>query len=121
MDGWWKTGRPQNSRLCPTVPSPAGWLQLVRPRWHHDAVTRMWTPDPERARGARINALRDRFGAADFETLHARSIDAPGEFWRAVWDTCGVVGEPGSVAFDPGDGTMRGARFFTEARLNFAE
>jgi acetoacetyl-CoA synthetase len=81
----------------------------------------VWHPDPARAAGSRIQAMHERFGTSDFAALHELSVREPDRFWRAVWDECGVIGEPGDVAFEPGDGTMRGARFFTEARLNFAE
>ena len=42
-------------------------------------------------------------------------------FWREAWNACGVVGARGDVAFDPGDGTIAGARFFPAASLNLAE
>ncbi|HEY1740541.1 MAG TPA: AMP-binding protein, partial [Acidimicrobiia bacterium] len=81
----------------------------------------VWTPDPARAARSRMHAMHERFDTSDFETLHALSIRQPGRFWQAVWDECGVIGEPGDVGFDEGDGTMRGARFFTDGQLNFAE
>ncbi len=68
-----------------------------------------------------MHAMHERFGTSDFGALHALSVGDPDRFWRAVWDGCGAIGEPGDVAFDAGDGTMRGARFFPDARLNFAE
>ncbi|KQT70063.1 acetoacetyl-CoA synthetase [Aureimonas sp. Leaf460] len=56
----------------------------------------------------------------DYEALHAWSIEDRGAFWRAVWDHCGTVGEPGEETLvEPGD--MLTARFFPQARLNFAE
>ncbi len=84
-------------------------------------TTRVWTPDPQRVRRARMTAMCERLGEPGFDALHARSLRDPSGFWSAVWHECGVIGDPGDVAFDPGDGTMRGARFFTSARLNFAE
>ena len=54
-----------------------------------------------------------------FDDLHRWSVDSPHEFWRAVWDFCGVIGEPGDTVL--ADDAMPGARWFPAARLNFAE
>ena len=57
---------------------------------------------------------------ADYDALHAWSVeDIPG-FWDAVWDHCGVIGEKGGVAASD-LGKMPGARFFPDGRINFAE
>lgn len=59
--------------------------------------------------------------AGRYADLHAWSVGRPDEFWAEVWEWCGVLGDPGAVAFDPGDGDdLRSARFFPEGRLNFA-
>jgi acetoacetyl-CoA synthetase len=55
----------------------------------------------------------------DFGALHRWSIDHRDEFWGAVWDFCDVVGEKGERVLADGD-RMPGARWFPEARLNFA-
>ena len=56
----------------------------------------------------------------DFSEIHRLSVgDAPA-FWDAFWDFAGVQGERGSrIAVDLD--RMPGARFFPDARLNFAE
>src|SRR5690606_33272077 len=41
-------------------------------------------------------------------------------FWPLVWDFCGLIGERGERVLVDGD-RMPGARFFPDARLNFAE
>ena len=53
--------------------------------------------------------------------IHAWSVGAPEEFWRELWDFCGVVAStpPTGVVDDPL--RMPGARWFEGARLNFAE
>ena len=59
-------------------------------------------------------------GATGYDALYEFSITRPEDFWRSVWDFCGVIGEPGepvAVGLD----RMPGARFFPGARLNFAE
>jgi acetoacetyl-CoA synthetase len=55
------------------------------------------------------------------EDVRRWAIEEPGEFWRAVWNYCGIVGDAGEVAFDPGDGTMIGARFFPGSHICVAE
>ncbi len=87
----------------------------------------LWTPDPHRIAGARISAFiaamngRHGLSLAGYPGLYDWSVADRGSFWRGVWDFCGVVGDgPGAVVLeDPG--RMPGARWFPEARLNFAE
>jgi acetoacetyl-CoA synthetase len=69
------------------------------------------------------HTVEARFDVAvpDTVALHRWSIDNPALFWDAVWDDCDVVGTKGGPVFDPGDGSIMGARFFPDARLNFAE
>src|SRR5262249_33891583 len=79
-----------------------------------------------RIAGARLTAfsgaVEARVGTAvrGYEDLHRFSIERPEDFWRTVWDFCGVVGERGSRTAVDLD-RMPGARFFPDARLNFAE
>ena len=87
----------------------------------------LWTPDPDRIAGARISAfiaaMNERHGLslAGYPDLYDWSVAHRGEFWGGVWDFCGVVGDgPGATVLDD-PGPMPGARWFPEARLNFAE
>ncbi len=86
----------------------------------------LWTPTPEQIHKTNIDAFRRKLEAdlgtdlPDTTALHRWSVEHPGEFWSAVWDDLGVIGEKGSIAFEPGP-DIRSARFFPEARLNFAE
>jgi acetoacetyl-CoA synthetase len=89
--------------------------------------TPLWEPSRARADGTRLARFRSRAGAADYDSLHRWSLDAPDEFWRLVWDDCGMVGAPGTRIVVPGapgasgsDG-FRGTRYFPDAELSVAE
>ena len=56
----------------------------------------------------------------DYAELYAWSIREPEAFWQAVWSFCDVVGDPGERVVVDKD-RMPGARWFPDARLNFAE
>ena len=86
----------------------------------------LWHPDPSRVARSRLTAftreLARRRGRlySDYPSLHRDSTAEKAVFWTTVWDFCGIVGDPGSVAVADAD-RMPGARFFPEGRLNFAE
>jgi acetoacetyl-CoA synthetase len=70
-----------------------------------------------------IEAVR-RDGHAEVDgpaTLYRWSVDHPEAFWLAVWDFCGVIAETRGERVLVDRDRMPGARFFPEARLNFAE
>jgi acetoacetyl-CoA synthetase len=86
----------------------------------------LWTPSRERVAHTRLTAfmrhVEERCGARipEYGDAWRFSIERPEEFWAAVWEFCGVIGEPGNrVVDDPQK--MPGARFFPAGRLNFAE
>ncbi|MBI1260733.1 MAG: acetoacetate--CoA ligase [Rhizobiales bacterium] len=86
----------------------------------------LWSPSPEAIASSNMTAfmafLSARHGLefASYEGLHAWSVAHPDEFWSDIWDYADVIGEKGAVALADGE-KMPGARFFPEARLNFAE
>ncbi len=87
----------------------------------------LWTPSPERVANANATAFMDfvskRHGLElrDWPALHRWSVERLEEFWVAVWDFCGVVAQTrGERVLMDGE-KMPGARFFPDARLNFAE
>src|SRR5439155_22633583 len=59
-------------------------------------------------------------GLGGYAALHGWSIENPEAFWRSVWEFCDVAGEPGGTTLLDAS-KMPGARWFPEARLNFAE
>ncbi len=91
-----------------------------------DSQTPLWSPDPKRAAATQMNDFRNaanrRHSVAlrDYRDLHAWSIESRSEFWNLMWDFGGVIGEKGKRPIADGD-LMPGARFFPDARLNFAE
>ena len=83
----------------------------------------LWTPRLEFARQTQMALFMNRAGGprfTDYHTLWEWSVEHPSDFWSAVWDFCGVIGDKGSVFLTDGH-KMPGAQFFPEARLNFAE
>ncbi|THF67119.1 acetoacetate--CoA ligase [Pseudothauera nasutitermitis] len=86
----------------------------------------LWRPSEARIAAAGITAFthraETRWGIAlpDYEALHAWSVRAPEQFWTSVWEYGEVIGEPGSTVLADGE-CMPGARWFPEARLNFAQ
>jgi acetoacetyl-CoA synthetase len=86
----------------------------------------LWTPsDAEIKQSPMYRFMQwcsDRAGRdfADYDAFHDWSVEDRGAFWSAVWDYCGVKGEKGERLLTDGD-VMLGARFFPDARLNFAE
>ena len=86
----------------------------------------LWTPAPERIASANMTAFaraaEQRWGLSlpDYAELHAWSVREPEQFWSSVWEDGGVIGVRGSTVLVDGD-RMPGARWFPDARLNFAE
>jgi acetoacetyl-CoA synthetase len=86
----------------------------------------MWQPSPDRVAHANLTAFAARVAArhgvalADYATLHRWSVENSEAFWREVWDDAGIVGERGARTLIDGV-KMPGARWFPDARLNFAE
>ena len=107
----------------------------------------LWTPTPERVAASNMTAFLNavRAGGAagadavtDYPSLWHWSVERPECFWPAVWEFCGVVadeghGRPSGKPWDevvvgldrmaPPDPVhpALGPRWFTGARLNFAE
>ncbi len=86
----------------------------------------IWTPSLARVARSNLTAftrfLADRAGRefSGYGELHRFSVEQKAPFWEAVWDFCDVQGdrgERGAVDLE----LMPGARFFPDARLNFAE
>ncbi len=87
----------------------------------------LWRPEETRAAQSTLAAfsvwMASRAGKsfADYDDLHRYSTREPAEFWSALWDFAGVKGEKGAAPYLVDGDKMPGARFFPQARLNFAE
>ena len=87
----------------------------------------LWKPSAERVSRANltrfIQFVRERNGcpATDYASLWRWSVEERASFWTAVWEFCQVVGsQPWEQPLVAGD-QMPGAKWFTGAKLNFAE
>jgi acetoacetyl-CoA synthetase len=86
----------------------------------------LWQPDEEAVSAAPISAFmrfcetRSDRALNDYDALHAWSVEDIPAFWSAVWDHFDVKGEKGERVVEDLQ-KMPGARFFPDARLNFAE
>lgn len=59
-------------------------------------------------------------GNDDYATFWRWSVDSRADFWSALWDYAGVMGDKGGAVLVNGN-QMPGAQFFPQARLNYAE
>ena len=91
-----------------------------------DAEPPIWTPTPQGLASANLTRFaafvrRGGVEVAGWDELWRWSVAAPAAFWDALWQFAGIVGDRGDgPALEDGD-RMPGARWFPEARLNFAE
>jgi acetoacetyl-CoA synthetase len=87
----------------------------------------LWIPSPIRADQSNLTRLmtklKQRHGVAlsSYADIHGFSVERPELFWDAVWEFGGVKASArGTKVFEPAD-RIWNARFFPEARLNYAE
>jgi acetoacetyl-CoA synthetase len=87
----------------------------------------LWTPSPERRKTSNLAAFMTaimRQGGPETRTyadIHAFSLAEPEKFWAALWEFGRIKASVrGKRVFVPGN-TMAEARFFPDARLNYAE
>ncbi len=87
----------------------------------------LWTPSQERIEEANLTrfarqAIRDwKLDLNTYPDFYRWSVDRPEQFWDSLWKFAGVraSNKGSSVLLDPG--RMPGARWYPEARMNFAE
>lgn len=87
----------------------------------------MWTPSEERVAASNMRVFMDYQADVhgrefeDYRALHAWSVQDQAAFWSDFWDWSEVIAETkGERILIDGD-KMPGAKFFPDAKLNFAE
>src|SRR5262245_21406156 len=87
----------------------------------------LWRPSERAVEEAQVTqfarqVIRKRtLDVNTYPDFYRWTVENPEEFWTDVWDFCGVIASKrGSSVLVDGD-KMPGARWFPEARLNFAE
>ncbi len=87
---------------------------------------KLWEPTPERLAQANITAFSKAIEAKhgvdvdSYKSLWRWSLDHKWDFWRELWNYAGVLGVPGDRVLLDAE-RMPGARWFPDARLNFAQ
>ena len=90
-------------------------------------MTELWRPSA--ARIAETNMVRfmrvvnEKYGLslATYADLHRWSVDELDAFWSTLWDFTGIIAETRGETVVRDRHLMPGAKFFPDARLNFAE
>jgi acetoacetyl-CoA synthetase len=87
----------------------------------------IWSPTEQQIESAQITQFarhvvrKHKLELNTYPEFYQWTIDHIEEFWSEVWDWCGVVAsKKGGTVLVDGD-RMPGAKWFPEARLNFAE
>ena len=87
----------------------------------------IWSPTEQAIEHAQITQFarhvvrKYKLELNTYPEFYQWTVDNPEEFWSEVWDWCGVVAsKKGSTVLVDGD-KMPGAKWFPDARLNFAE
>jgi acetoacetyl-CoA synthetase len=89
-------------------------------------MTELWRPSPQRIADANLTRFMQCLNARrgthlhDYSELYAWSIAQPEEFWSELARFADVRADFGSGPVIENPGQMPGARFFPNARLNFA-
>lgn len=89
--------------------------------------TLLWSPKQLAISQANMTLFSDYFRSrgdisfgSSYDELHAASLRHPGEFWRSVWDYCGIIGDPGETNVVRSENFMDW-KWFPGAQLNYAE
>jgi len=87
----------------------------------------LWSPSAQRAQDTHLEKFRLRVNNAHqlslqhFNDLHAWSVQHREAFWSELWDYADIISsQRGDVVLENGD-AMPGAKWFSQARLNYAE
>lgn len=87
----------------------------------------MWRPSELQIKDAHLTKFQTKIEHIsgqtfeDYASLHDYSTREPEQFWSEVWDYCGIIAEAKGMRIIADGDKMPGAKFFPDARLNFAE
>ena len=88
----------------------------------------VWRPVPESMQQANMTAFirqvqreHPNAAVADYPSLYRWSIEHPERFWLELWEFCGVISSQRHEQVLEHPERMPGAKWFPEARLNYAE
>lgn len=87
----------------------------------------MWQPSDRQVQDAHMTRFRrlaeanSGLSLPDYDALHAWSTERLEDFWKLVWDYCEVIAQRRGDTALVGRALMPGAKWFPDARLNFAE
>ncbi|MEI8179538.1 acetoacetate--CoA ligase [Aestuariivirga sp.] len=81
----------------------------------------LWTPGPERMAASNLARFMAPLGFTTFEEVLRYSVDEPEAFWSRLWDFCDVKAKTRGSRVLVDGAKMPGAKFFPDARLNYAE
>ncbi len=90
-------------------------------------ITPIWSPSAQAVESAQMTQFQrhivrkyhlESHAYADF---YQWTVDHPEEFWSEIWDFCGVIASKKGATVLVDGGKMPGAKWFPDARLNFAE
>jgi acetoacetyl-CoA synthetase len=87
----------------------------------------IWKPSDEAIESAQLTQFarqvsrKYRLDANSYPEFYRWTVENPEEFWSEAWDFCGVVASKKGVTVLVDGDKMPGAKWFPEARLNFAQ
>src|SRR5712692_11483328 len=87
----------------------------------------LWIPSGERVRQANLTRFlafvnkKYSLSLGSYPELYRWSVDKPTEFWSAMWEYAGIISSKKFEAVVDDLGKFPGAKWFSGAKLNFAE
>jgi acetoacetyl-CoA synthetase len=87
----------------------------------------LWQPSARAVEEAQVTQFarqvirKRKLDVNSYPDFYRWTVENPEEFWTDVWDFCGVIASKRGATVLVDGAKMPGARWFPEARLNFAE
>ncbi|MGB0935318.1 MAG: acetoacetate--CoA ligase [Alphaproteobacteria bacterium] len=83
--------------------------------------TPLWSPSADTVSQSNITRFCDRLGLNSYEELYDWSTTNHEAFWQAFWDFSGIIAQTKGDIVIENKQDMERAKFFPNAKLNFAE